>query len=206
MTSMKTRGFTLVEILVAIAILTVITVMAYAGYKELAHQADLANERMDRVRAIQTAVLKLSQDFEQLEPRPVREPIGGGMQPALRADARLGALVQFTRAGWANPAGTGRSTLQRVEYRLENGSLYRDQHLSLDAVVDDQPAQIKLVDKVRAVRFEFLNEIQQWSAEWPRQSTELSIRGRPFAVKFELELEDWGTITRIVEVSNVTVN
>ena len=76
MMRMKARGFTLVEILVAIAILTVITVMAYAGYNELAHQSELATERMDRVRAVQTTVLKLSQDFEQLEPRPVREPLG----------------------------------------------------------------------------------------------------------------------------------
>jgi general secretion pathway protein J len=198
-------GFTLVEILVAIAILTVITVMAYAGYNELVLQSEMAKEKMDRVRAVQSAVLKLSQDFAQLEPRPVREPLGVGVQPALRADARLGSLVQLTRAGWANPAGIGRSTLQRVEYRLENDVLLRDQHLSLDSVVEDQPSQVKLLDKVRALRIEFLDVQQQWSSEWPRAGTS-SLRARPLAIRFDLELEDWGTITRIVEVSNVTTN
>lgn len=203
---MKTRGFTLVEVLVAVAILAIISILAYGGYNELSKQAEIANDRMQRVRAVQTAVLKLSQDFIQLEPRPVREPLGSGTQPALRVDARTGALLSLTRGGWANPAGIGRSTLQRIDYRLENDVLFRDQHQSLDSVIDDQPLHLKLLDKVKAVRFEFLDVQQQWSSEWPRAGAPASVRGRPLAVKFEIDLEDWGTITRIVEVSNVTIN
>jgi general secretion pathway protein J len=203
---MKSLGFTLIEILVAIAIFTVVGILAMAGYNQLSHQAELANDRMQRVRAVQMAVLKIAQDFEQLEPRPIREPLGTGTQPALRVDARTGTLVQLTHAGWANPAGIGRSTLQRVEYRLDNNILFRDQHLALDSVLNDEPVHIQLLDKVRALRLEFMDLQQQWSPDWPRSGSSISVRGRPLAVKFELELEDWGTITRIVEVSNVTVN
>jgi general secretion pathway protein J len=203
---MKVRGFTLVEILVATAILAIISVLAYGGYNELTQQASIANDQMQRVRAIQTAVLKLSQDFIQLEPRPVREPLGSGTQAALRVDSRTGSLLSLTRSGWANPAGVGRSTLQRVDYRLENDVLFRDQHQSLDSVIDAEPLHLKLLDRVKAIRFEFLDVQQQWSTEWPRAGAPASIRGRPLAVKFEIDLEDWGTITRIVEVSNVTIN
>lgn len=196
----------MIEILVSVAILTIVSVMAYGGYSELTHQAEIANDRMQRVRAVQTAMLKLAQDFEQLESRPVREPLGAGMQPALRADTRTGSLVQLTRAGWSNPAGVGRSTLQRVEYKLEGPVLYREQHAALDSVLNDEPVRIALLDKVRAVRFEFLDVQQQWSTEWPKLGAATGLRGRPLAVKIELELEDWGTITRLVEVSNVTTN
>ncbi len=202
----KYSGFTLVEILVAVAIFTVVGILAMGGYNQLQHQSEIANDRMERMRAVQLTVLKLAQDFEQLEPRPVREPLGSGEQPALRVDTRTGALVQLTRAGWANPAGIGRSTLQRVEYRLENDVLFRDQHLALDSVLNDDPIRIRLLDKVRSLKFEFLDVQQQWSSEWPRSGMPESLRGRPLAVKFELELEDWGKITRVIEVSNVTVN
>src|SRR5882724_3693688 len=202
---MKARGFTLVEIFVAIAIFTAVAVLAFGGYNQLVHQSELADARMKRVRAIQTTVLRLSQDFAELEPRPVREPIGSGVQPALYSGSRTGSLVQLTRAGWANPAGIGRSTLQRVEYALEGGVLFRLQHAALDTVLNDEPAKVQLLDAVRGLRFSFLDVQQQWSPDWPRPGQQASVRGRPLAVRIELELEDWGTITRLVEVSNVSV-
>jgi general secretion pathway protein J len=203
---MKTRGFTLVEILVAITILTVVGFLAMGGYNQLLHQSELADNRMKRVRAIQSAVLKLSQDFAELEPRPVREPIGAGMQPALSTGSRVNALVQLTRAGWANPAGISRPTLQRVEYSLDNGTLYRTQHAVLDAIINDEPIKIALLDNVKSLRIDFLDVQQQWSPDWPRPGQQNSFRARPLAARFELELEDWGSISRVVEVSNVTVN
>jgi general secretion pathway protein J len=203
---MKTRGFTLVEILVAIAILAVMTALAYGGYNQLSRQSDMANERMQRARAIQNAVLRLAQDFEELEPRPVREPIGAGVQPALYVGAKSGGLVQLTRAGWANPAGIGRPTLQRVQYSLDGGKLIREQRAVLDAVLDDEPVKIELLDNVKNVHIEFLDVQQQWSPDWPRAGAPAALRARPLAVRFDLELEDWGTITRIVEISNATIN
>ena len=203
---MKTRGFTLVEVLVAVAILGIVSIMAYSGYNELSSQAQIANDRMQRVRSVQTAMLKLAQDFEQLDARPVREPMGAGTQPALRADTRTGSLVQLTHAGWANPAGIGRSTLQRVEYKLEGTVLYREQHRALDSVLNDAPVRVALLEKVHTIRFEFLDLQQQWSNEWPRLGTAVGPRGRPLAVRITVELEDWGTITRTIEVSNVTAN
>lgn len=201
---MTARGFTLIEILVAIAIFTVVGVLAMGGYTQLVTQSEIANQRMQRVRAIQTAMLKLTQDFEQLEPRPVREPIGAGAQPALIA--RAGSEVEFTRAGWANPAGIGRPTLQRVRYSLQDNKLVREYHAALDAVLNDEPKKIELIDQVKSFRVEFLDAQQQWSPDWPRAGGQSSLRARPVAVKIELELDDWGAITRIVEVSNVAVN
>ncbi|HYM34467.1 MAG TPA: type II secretion system minor pseudopilin GspJ [Steroidobacteraceae bacterium] len=203
---MKARGFTLIEILVAMAIFAVVSILAYGGYDQVVKQRNIADETMQRTRAIQAAVLKLSQDFAQMEPRPVREPIGVGVQPALYTGARAGGLVQLTRAGWANPAGIGRSTLQRVQYNLENGALFREQHYALDSVLNDAPLRIQLLDKVRSMQIEYLDVQQQWSPDWPRAGVQAALRARPLAVKFELELEDWGKITRVIEVSNVTVN
>lgn len=205
-TLIRARGFTLVEILVAVAILTVVGYLALTGYNQLLAQSELANDRMKRIRDIQTAVLRLAQDFEQLEPRGIREPIGVGFQPALVSNARSGSLVQLTHAGWANPAGISRPTLQRVEYVLDGQKLFRLQHAVLDAVVNEEPIKVQLLDNVHGLKIEFLDVQQQWSPDWPRPGQQQAFRARPLAVRFELELEDWGKITRVVEVSNVAVN
>jgi general secretion pathway protein J len=122
----RSKGFTLLEILVAMAIFAVIGVMAMGGYNELSQQSERVTANMKRVRAVQLTMMRFAQDFAEVEPRPVRSALGSNSEPALVADARSQGLVQFTRAGWSNPAAISRSTLQRVAYRFENAKLYRD--------------------------------------------------------------------------------
>lgn len=195
-------GFTLVEMLVSIAIFSLIAAMAYGGYNTLVRQSEQANERMARVRAVQRAVTRLTQDFAELEPRPVREPIGDAVEPALRADRRTQYLAFLTRAGWSNPAGLARPTLQRVAYRLEDGKLYRDHWSALDTTLANEPITAELLAEVRALEFRFLDPGGQWQEQWPPLGTapELGRRLRPLAVEIILELDDWGRISRLVEV------
>src|SRR6188474_1635063 len=113
-------GFTLVELLVAIFVFAIVSAIAMGGYNELVKQSDIASAGAARTRAVQSAVQRLVLDFTSLEPRPVREPLGDSIQPALRSDARSSEVIaEFTHSGWSNPAGVPRSTLQRVSYRLE---------------------------------------------------------------------------------------
>src|SRR5512135_1131396 len=94
-------GFTLMELLVAIAIFAIVSAMALTGYTELQHQASYADQRYERTREVQRAVQTLTQDLEQVEPRPIREPLGQAKQPALWAGVGVDYALQFTRAGWS---------------------------------------------------------------------------------------------------------
>ena len=129
---MRTRGFTLVEVLVAIFVFAIVSAIAMGGYNELVKQSGIVADGAGRTRAVQSAVQRLSLDFSSLEPRPVREPLGDSVQPALRADARSEQLAELTHSGWSNPAGVPRSTLQRVSYRLEDKKLLREYWVVLD--------------------------------------------------------------------------
>nr|MBP7610663.1 prepilin-type N-terminal cleavage/methylation domain-containing protein [Steroidobacteraceae bacterium] len=72
----RLRGFTLLEVLVAIAIFAFVGVMALSGYTQLQKQTEYQQLRLERVREVQRAVQTLAQDLTQIEPRPIREPIG----------------------------------------------------------------------------------------------------------------------------------
>jgi general secretion pathway protein J len=49
----RTRGFTLIEVLVALAIFGVMSALAYMTLGQTLNNSDMLNERMDRLQAIQ---------------------------------------------------------------------------------------------------------------------------------------------------------
>jgi general secretion pathway protein J len=201
--SLSQRGFTLLELLVAIAIFAVVGALAMGGYVELQKQNEHTQQTLERVGEIQRAVQLLALDFEQLEPRPIREPLGDGRIPALLADASTDYRVQLTRAGWSNTAGLPRPTLQRIGYRVDQDGLWRDTWPVLDRTLTVEPLRRKLLGRVNAVSFRFLSDGTTWVDRWPvGGSTGPAVeRARPIAVEITLDLEDWGVIRRLVEVA-----
>lgn len=201
------RGFTLVEILVAVLIAAILAAMAFGAVGEALENRERIRANGARVTALQVAIRTLVQDFSQLEARPVRQPLGDGFLPALVSGAGGSTQVSFTRGGWANPAGVQRSTLQRVRYELRDGVLFRDHWLTLDAQLLPEPVPRRLLEGVQAFRLRFMNDGRQWQETWPPPPigggapTEREQRWRPIAVEVTLQLEDWGTITRLIEVA-----
>lgn len=201
---MNARGFTLVELLVAIFVFAIVGAIAMGGYNELVKQSDIVSDGAGRTRQVQTAIQRLNLDFSSLEPRPVREPLGDSVEPALRADPRSNErIVELTHSGWSNPAGTPRSTLQRVSYRLEDKKLLRDYWLALDRTMSSEPETAVLLERVTKMEMRFMDTNRTWHEQWPPlgYSAPDGPRLRPIAVEITLDLEDWGEIKRLIEVS-----
>jgi general secretion pathway protein J len=203
---MRTRvaGFTLVELLVAIFVFAIVSAIAMGGYNELVKQSDIASAGAARTRNVQAAVQRLVLDFTSLEPRPVREPLGDSVQPALKSDARSEEIIaELTHSGWSNPAGVPRSTLQRVSYRLEDKKLLREYWVVLDRTLSGEPQSAELIDRVERIGLRFMDGNRSWHEQWPPlgYSAPDAPQLRPIAVEITLELEDWGEIKRTVEVA-----
>jgi general secretion pathway protein J len=199
----RTAGFTLVELLVALAIFAILSVLAYGGYNNSVKQSDIARAGMKRLESLQTTMRFLTQDFEQMSPRPVRDVLGDGRLPVLLADKRDQNLFSLTRAGWSNPAGLPRSTLQRVSYVLDpDGKLIRQYATVLDATLSNEPLRRELIDRVTSVSFRYMDSQKQWQDQWPPLNAPPATvaRARPVAVEIKLVLEDFGEITRLIEV------
>jgi len=197
----KQAGFTLLEVLVAMAIFAIVAYMAYGGFAAVLKQQEIVDESSARLRSVQFAVRQLSTDFAQLQPRPIREELGEGWRGALIAGGRELQTAELTRAGWSNPLARARPTLQRVAYRVEDGTLIRSYWPVLDRLLEEAPVETELVDGVVELRFRFLDASGEWVDQWPAPDIGEDPRLIPRAVEITLELDDWGELVRIVEVA-----
>jgi general secretion pathway protein J len=197
------RGFTLIELLVAVAILAIIGVMAFVGLNRVIDQQQLVRVRTERWQDIQLAMRLITQDLAQLHPRATREELGESYQPSLLADPSAQFALEFSRGGWANPAGLTRGTVLRVAYDWEEDKLVRWHWSVMDRTLSTPPIRAEILDRVTNVEVRFLDTAGEWHLEWPplEQRGPQSLITRPRAVEFAVELEDFGRVFRLVETS-----
>lgn len=204
MTGRHQAAFTLIEVLVSLAIFGILSILAYAALGSSLRSADFLTERMDRLQAIQRTMTMLTTDLMQTAPRPVRGELGETYVPAIMTNLSGEFAIELTRGGWGNPARLPRSTLQRTAYRLEDDELVRYHWNVLDRTFANEPVAIVLLDDVEGLLFRYYQDDDEWTEAWPAQILEDSAqpsRTRPRAVEIVLTLADEGELTRLVEVA-----
>jgi len=200
------QGFTLLELLVAIFIAAIMFAIGYGTINQAANSRETLKTHQGRLLELQTAVRVLEQDFVELEPRPIRAPIGYTYYPALQGNPSSQPLATLTKGGWNNPTGLQRPGLQRVAYVLDSGTLKREYWNVLDATQGATPFKRDLLTHLKSVTLRYMDASHNWQTQWPPLTvgggagTEMSLRQRPIAVEITLETEDWGKIMRIVEI------
>lgn len=204
----RAAGFTLLELLVAMAIFAIIGALAMGGLNSVISQQEIARKQLDRLHQVQRAMRVMTSDFSELAPRYVRDE-GGAYELPLSAKSDIAScgfeyLVCFSRDGWRNPFGQfPRGTLQRVQYRLEDGKLVREHFTVMDRTLANEPKKDVLLEDVDRFELSFLDKASKgdWLTEWPplqQGTTEAS--GVLEAVRIDVVLKDWGEIVRIAEV------
>jgi general secretion pathway protein J len=193
---MNRGGFTLVEVLVSLAIFAV---LAGAGALMLSQTIDTrfaVRAETDRVGDIQRMRALLKADLAQAAPRRTRAPTGRPLPRALMGQETPGdPILTLVRNGWSNPSEAARPSLQRVEYRVVDGRLERRVSPYLDGARAGPPQVL-----CRGVKDAVVTFIQNGSEAQAFIST--SDRPLPDAVRIVMTLDGVGRLEQLFLVAS----
>jgi general secretion pathway protein J len=185
------RGFTLLEVLLAIGIVALIAVLGYRALSALSNSETRLSAEAARWRTLDLFFARLEGDLRQAMPRPAR--LSDEREPAWLggADAAGNSTLEFSRAG---PEFTleAHSAGQRLGYRLRNGAVEVLYWASYDRPLGVDPTPYPLLDGVTQFQLAYLTQAGAWTAIWP-QAGESDL---PRAVKVDLTLASGETIER----------
>ncbi|GAD80519.1 type II secretion system minor pseudopilin GspJ [Vibrio ezurae] len=191
----RIKGFTLIEVLVAIAVFASLSIAAY----QVVFQVQLSNtqsqEKLGRLQQVQATLVYLDSDFRQIAVRHFRndgEEKGESLlywkDNLLDSDSKG---VLFTRLGWINPQQQfPRGEITKVGYRLRGDKLERVWWRYPDTPVGQEGIVTPLLDKVEKFDMRFYNG-EAWVKEWTDGDA------LPKAIAVDLTLEDYGKLERI---------
>lgn len=196
------RGFTLIEILIAMAIFTLIGLASTGLLTTVIDSNDISEERFAKLQLLQRAMITIERDLQQAVPRAAR--VNGEKQDVVMAGGEVDNSdddgIGFVRGGWHNPQlMLPRSTLQYVAYRLNENRLERLYSNYVDNVIGYEPKVRVLLEDIESLKIEFLatssnesldeDEDLSWNESY--KGTEL-----PRAVAIEFVSKDFGKIRR----------
>ncbi|HKJ76969.1 MAG TPA: type II secretion system minor pseudopilin GspJ [Gammaproteobacteria bacterium] len=186
------RGFTLLELVVAVAVFGLLAAMAYGGLSAVLEARATTEAHSERLAALQRTWSLLESDLYSIVARPVRDGYGDPLPP-LAAGLETGTAVAFSRLTWG-VAGPVRSRVQRVGYRLEDGALVRLVWPVADRAPDTRAQTMRLLPGVERATLRLLGPEGRWQETWPPAG---SPRALPRALELTLEVEGWGELSRL---------
>lgn len=191
--SSNVRGFTLLEVLIAIAIFSVISMASFSIFETVLNSDAATKTRTDRINELQRGFIIIERDMLQIARRSIRlngeAPQEGFLHTDNESYSTNEQALAFVRHGWTNPGLLlPRSEMQSVAYQLNEDVLERVHFNFVDAVLGEEPKVRPLISQVEKLDFEFYD-----GKKWQKTLTENSL---PMAIAIELETTDYGVIRR----------
>ena len=187
------QGFTLLEVLIAIAIFSIISLASFTIFDSVLKGDATSKIRSERQNELQRAFIIIERDLTQISRRSIRlngeAPTDRLIQSASDSFSTQEQVIAFVRHGWTNPGLLlPRSDMQAVAYRLVDETLQRLHYNFVDSVVGEEPKVRALINDVTKLDFEYFDG-KKWQESWPANTL-------PMAIAIVIDTKDYGVIRR----------
>jgi len=186
------RGFTLLEVLVAVTIFALLGMAAYSGLDAVLKARARLDDENRQWRSVALFWVRLERDLSAFVERPARLR-GSAPQAAFLGESNVSseyaAQLELTRLGAAD---AGATPPERIAYRLREGKVEWLRWPALDSAQRAQPDIAVLLERVAALEFSYRDQAGLWNPRWPANAE----TGAPTAVKVRLQLESGEELTR----------
>ncbi|NUF37166.1 type II secretion system minor pseudopilin GspJ [Acinetobacter lactucae] len=187
----RASGFTLVELLVAIAIFAILSLLGWKVFDYLLKVRDRNAQHEVQLFELQDAYQQVLRDSLQIIPLSANQ--GGQLHPALELDNQV---LRFSKAGVTDPLKQGLSPFERIEYRYDpdQKKLYRLKYSNLNTSNREQPLSSTLLSQVE--QFEVIVLTPQEVTRWPEINLDPTkpeeFRKLPKGIKIQLTVAGVG--------------
>jgi len=167
------RGFTLIELIIAMAIFSAMSFITYTGLSVVLDNQDRLEAERNNQRKLVLAFMRIEDDLDHVRPRAIRGISGEALAAFIGrpTDTRAVSVptLEFTRGG--NPiivSDTPQSDLQRVAYKLDDeGNLYRLSWPMLDRAPTSKAKEYILLSNIKELELRYFKTSKKWSNSWP---------------------------------------
>ena len=190
-------GFTLVELLVALAIFAVLSGFAYRALDTMLQSRESLERESRKWRDVALFVGRVERDLGAVLVRTSKGPSGTPLAPVASTleTPTAGDGLALTRAG-SPLQENALAAPQRIAYRLRGDRVERLTWAGVDAAPRDEPSAVTVLAPVRALAFRFMDPRSgEWRSTWPGES-ELF----PSAVEVTVELASGERVVRLVDL------
>jgi general secretion pathway protein J len=187
------RGFTLVEVLIALAITAVVAALLVGSFRSVDRANEIVRDQGDRFGASRVALTRLARELtmaflsDHFDTKQFRE------RPTLfvgREDTLLFTTMAHERL-WLDAKESDQAV---VEYGLdddpahrEERALFRREKARIDAEADRGGRRDVVTDRVNGLRFQYWDpKRKEWMREWSTRSSEHA-NELPTRVRVELD-------------------
>ena len=180
-------GLTLIELMVAIALLALLSLLAHRGLDSMSRANAHSLAQSERWQAVTLLFERFSTDVSQPARRPVRNAAGTMLPAWWGRPAAEDAPFE-----WSRKSSSGQDEV-RLGYRLREGTIELLLWPELDRAPGSLPLAYPLLENVSDFSVRHLDAAGNWQERWPISDQEVL----PRAVAIELTLAEGAILKRV---------